>query len=352
MKVLVTGSCGLIGSETVMFYSSRKHDVIGIDNNMRSYFFGSSADTTKIRNFLQTHFRKYKHHAFDIRDRKQVFQCFRDNQPDFIVHTAAQPSHDWAAREPFLDFEVNAMGTLNLLEAFRKHCPKAIFVFLSTNKVYGDKPNFLPMKENNLRYEFTGDLYSKGIDENLSIDKSLHSLFGASKLSADILCQEYGRYFGLKIGIFRGGCLTGGKHCGAELHGFLSHLINCAVHNKVYRIYGFNGKQVRDQIHSSDVVQAVELFRQNPKEGEVYNIGGGYQNSVSILEAVDLLKREFNLKLKTTYVDQSRKGDHICYYTNIQKLLKHYPEFKIKMDLRSIFSEMVEQAQHPNKVAA
>jgi CDP-paratose 2-epimerase len=264
------------------------------------------------------------------------------------LHTAAQPSHDWAAKEPFTDFDVNAVGTLNLLEATRLHCPDSVFVLLSTNKVYGDAPNHLPLKETKTRFEYAGKRRGKGIDETLSVDNCLHSLFGASKLAGDVMAQEYGKYFGMKVGIFRGGCLTGARHAGVPLHGFLSYLIHCAVWGKPYTIIGYKGKQVRDQIHSSDVIRAIELFRQKPRAGEAYNLGGGFQNAASVLEIIEMLKRDHGLTLQTTYQKQPRRGDHICYYSDLTKLKKHYPKFKLKMDLKAILNEMVaaERAQH------
>ncbi len=353
MRVLITGSCGLIGSEAVIHYASRReNEVRGIDNNLRKYFFGPGGDTTKTREDLLKSFSNYKHEAFDIRDREQVFRLFKEYQPEFILHAASQPSHDWAAREPFTDFEVNAMATLNLLEATRQFAPQAVFVFMSTNKVYGDAPNFLPMDETATRYEYKGKLKGHGIDETLSVDRCLHSLFGASKLAADVLCQEYGRYFNLNIGVLRGGCLTGSRHAGVELHGFLNYLVLCGIEGKTYNIFGYKGKQVRDQIHSSDVLQACELFRKNPRPGEVYNLGGGFANSASLLEIVNSLKSEFGIKVNTTYVDQARKGDHICYYSDMARFAKHYPSFKLGMSLPNILKEIVEGLSSRKKKAA
>ncbi len=344
MKILVTGSCGLIGSEAVIHYASEGHEVTGIDNNLRQYFFGAKGDTSGVKRDLQSHFKNYRHVAIDIRDRLAIDKCFADFKPDFVVHTAAQPSHDWAAREPFTDFEVNAMGTLNLLEAFRRHTPTGVFVLMSTNKVYGDAPNHLPMEEQEKRFEYTGSLFKKGIAEDLSVDQCLHSLFGASKLSGDILCQEYGRYFQINTGAFRGGCLTGSRHAGVELHGFLSYIVHCAVHNLPYTIFGYQGKQVRDQIHSSDVIQALELFRKNPRCGEVYNLGGAYGNSASVIEIIDKLRNDFGFSLETQYDPTARKGDHICYYSDLTKFKTHYPAFRLKMSLDAILKEMVENA--------
>ncbi|MBI4405055.1 MAG: NAD-dependent epimerase/dehydratase family protein [Deltaproteobacteria bacterium] len=345
MRVLVTGSCGLIGSEAVHYYASRKNEVWGIDNNMRRYFFGPGGDTGSMRNILSASFRNYTHKEIDIRDRASVLEVFRAVNPHFIIHTAAQPSHDWAAKEPFTDFDVNACGTLNLLEGLRQFCPNSVFVFLSTNKVYGDAPNHLPLEEMEMRYEYDVKMRGRGIDENLSVDGCLHSIFGASKLAADIMVQEYGRYFGLKTAAFRGGCLTGSRHAGVELHGFVSYLVECAVRGNRYSIFGYKGKQVRDQIDSSDVIQALELFRQNPRTGEYYNLGGCYENSASVLELIAKLKERFGLTVLSTYVDQARKGDHICYYSDMSKFKKHYPEFRIQKSLDTILEEMVISAQ-------
>ncbi len=344
MKVLVTGSCGLIGSEAVIHYASEGHEVMGIDNNLRSYFFGAKGDTSGVRTQLQSEFENYRHQQIDIRNREAVAKVFEGFKPDFVVHAAAQPSHDWAAREPFTDFEVNAMGTLNLLEAFRTHTPNGVFALMSTNKVYGDAPNFLAMEEGEKRYDYKGTFFKKGIDETLSVDHCLHSLFGASKLSGDIICQEYGRYFQLKTAAFRGGCLTGSRHAGVELHGFLSYIVHCAVNGLPYTIFGYKGKQVRDQIHSSDVIQALELFRKSPRCGEAYNLGGGYENSASVIEIVDRLRKDFGLDLETKYDPQARKGDHICYYSDLTKIKNHFPSFKLTMSLDSILKEMVENA--------
>jgi CDP-paratose 2-epimerase len=341
MKVLITGSAGLVGSEAVIFYASQQHEVVGIDNNLRRYFFGPDGDTSRILGQLQVDFPNYVHKPIDIRNREAVQGIVREFRPDFILHTAAQPSHDWAAKEPFTDFDVNAVGTLNLLEAARHHCPNSVFVLLSTNKVYGDAPNHLPLKEMAHRYEYSGKRRGRGIGEDLSVDGCLHSLFGASKLAADVVTQEYGRYFNMPTGVFRGGCLTGSRHAGVALHGFLSYLIHCAVAGKPYTIIGYKGKQVRDQIHSSDVIQAVEAFRNRPRPGEAYNLGGGFQNSASILEVIALLEKNFDLRVKTNYQKTPRRGDHICYYTDLSKFKKHYPKFRLKRDLPSILEEMV-----------
>jgi CDP-paratose 2-epimerase len=327
-------------------------DVIGVDNNLRRYFFGPGGDTSSMQNTLKATLKSYRHEDCDIRDRGRVFGLFREFTPDLVVHAAAQPSHDWAAKEPFTDFEVNAVGTLNLLEAFRQHAPKGVFCLMSTNKVYGDAPNHLPLEELEKRYDYQAPLRGKGIDERLSIDGCLHSLFGASKASADLVAQEYGRYFGLNVGIFRGGCLTGSRHAGVRLHGFLSFLIDCALRGETYEIYGYRGKQVRDQIHSSDVVRAIDAFRQAPRKGEVYNLGGGYANSASILEVIDRIEKNFGLKLKTKYVDRARIGDHICYYTDMGKFFAHYPQYRLQKSLDTILREMVEDATRKTVKAA
>ncbi len=343
MRIIITGSHGLIGSEAAEFYLANNHTVLGIDNNLRKYFFGSLGDTLPVQDFLLANYRHYQHSNSDIRSRQEIHKIFQDFQPEFIIHTAGQPSHDWAAREPFTDFDVNAVGTLNLLEAFRLVSPQAVFVFMSTNKVYGNSPNEHPLVERPTRYEYR-DLETIGINENQSIDQSLHSLFGVSKLSADVMCQEYGKYFNLKVGIFRGGCLTGSKHRGVALHGFLSYLIDCALKKTPYTIIGHKGKQVRDQIHSLDVIQALDHFRLESRCGEVYNLGGGFLNSASIIEILDRLKVRFGVSVKTSYTEQSRRGDHICYYTDLKKMKTHFPKFKIQMDLDHILDEMVNAA--------
>lgn len=351
MRVLVTGSCGLIGSEAASYYASEGDEVLGIDNNLRSYFFGPKGDTSSVQTRLSDSHRTYTHKSVDIRNREEIERLMQDFRPEFIVHAAAQPSHDWAAKEPYTDFDVNAVGTLNLLESFRKHCPEAVFTLMSTNKVYGDAPNHLPIKETETRFEYEGALEGKGIAESLSVDNCLHSLFGASKLAADILAQEYGKYFQLKVGVFRGGCLTGSRHAGVELHGFLNYLVHCAVKGIPYKIFGYKGKQVRDQIHSSDVIRALETFRKAPRFGETYNLGGGFHNSASVLEIINTLKSTFDLSLKYEYVDQARKGDHICYYSDLTKFKAHYPTFSIRKNLNEILREMVYDASYPKQAA-
>jgi CDP-paratose 2-epimerase len=343
-NAIVTGSAGLVGSQAVKFLSEKGFKVIGIDNGMRKYFFGENASTDNTKKYLISNIENYVHHSVDIRDAAEIDKIFETHasECDIIVHTAAQPSHDWAAREPFTDFSVNAIGTLNLLESTRKYCPSATFIFTSTNKVYGDRPNFLPIVEMKTRYECLVDNNPYSIDENFSIDQSKHSLFGASKVAADILCQEYGRYFGLKTGIFRGGCLTGPDHAGAELHGFLSYLVKCVVHDKPYTIFGYKGKQVRDNIHSQDILNMFWEFHLNPKCGEVYNIGGGRDNSCSILEAIDKINIYANKKWNLYSInEQNRIGDHIWYITDLTKFKKHYPNWNINISLDNIIQEMV-----------
>jgi len=340
MKVLVTGSCGLIGSECVKYYDRRAKLVVGIDNNMRAKFFGPDGDTTWMRKRLEAECPKYEHQAVDIRDRERIAKLIEQLKPSLIVHCAAQPSHDLAARAPFLDFEVNAVGTLNLLEATRRSVPEAVFIFMSTNKVYGDAPNRIRLKELETRWEYDEAQYVNGIPETFPIDQSLHSLFGASKVAADIMVQEYGRYFGMKTGVFRGGCLTGSGHSGAELHGFLSYLLKAARTGRKYTIFGYKGKQVRDQIHSEDVVGAFDEFYKEPRCGAVYNLGGGKANSVSVLESIDRIEQLVNKKINREYSEQNRVGDHICYYTDLRKLQADYPNWSIRYSLDDIFEEL------------
>jgi CDP-paratose 2-epimerase len=322
-------------------------EVHGIENNMRSYFFGKKGDTKGNVTYLRNLQEKYTHFELDIRNRTNILEFFKEHENfDLIIHTAAQPSHDWAAKEPFIDFDVNANGTLNLLEAFRLHSPKGVFIFTSTNKVYGDNPNFVNIKEKEKRYDYEEDqdvlgVSVKGISEEMSLDHCTHSIFGASKVAADVLCQEYGKYFNLNVGIFRGGCLTGPQHSAVELHGFLAYIVNCAKNNIPYTIFGYKGKQVRDQIHSKDVVLACYEFYKNPKKGVAYNIGGGKENAASILEIIDILDKDFNLKLQYELSDKNRIGDHICYYTDLSKLKKDFPNWKITMNLKQIIDEMV-----------
>jgi CDP-paratose 2-epimerase len=339
--ILVTGSSGLIGSEAVEHFDRKGHQVHGIDNNMRQEFFGAPGDTTWNLDRLRRSTKNFTHHHLDIRDRVALETLFRARSFDLIVHCAAQPSHDKARDIPILDFEINALGTVNLLEATRLHCPEAVFVFLSTNKVYGDAPNELPLKELETRWEYTRPVDYNGITENCRIDRTLHSLFGASKASADLMAQEYGRYFGMKVGIFRGGCLTGPLHSGVELHGFLSYLVKVAISGGTYSIFGYKGKQVRDNIHSHDVVRAIDEFAANPRCGEVYNLGGGRENSVSMLEAINKIEHFTGKKLKWTYAEENRKGDHICYISNLTKFKSHYPNWGITIGLDEIFRQLI-----------
>jgi CDP-paratose 2-epimerase len=341
MKVLVTGSSGLIGSEAAEHFDRQGHEVVGVDNNMRRVFFGPAGDTLWNLERLKRMTKRFTHAALDIRDRTAIGELFRTQRFDLIVHCAAQPSHDRAREIPVLDFEVNAVGTLNLLEAARQHCPDAVFVFLSTNKVYGDAPNEVPLKELRTRYDYAHADDYDGITETCRIDRTLHSLFGASKAAADLMAQEYGRYFGMKVGIFRGSCLTGPSHSGVELHGFLSYLVKVALSGGTYSVFGYKGKQVRDNIHSRDVVQAIEEFAANPRPGEVYNLGGGRANSVSMLEAIERVEQMTGRKLDWRYVDEARKGDHICYISNLKKFQGHYPKWKITRGLDAIFEEII-----------
>jgi CDP-paratose 2-epimerase len=339
VKVLVTGSSGLIGSEAVVHFASLGHQIFGIDNNMRRTFFGADGDTTWILERLKREVKGFVHHAEDVRSRDAMLSCFAEIRPDVVIHCAAQPSHDLAARIPFDDFDTNAVGTLNLLEATRRHAPEAVFVFMSTNKVYGDAPNRIRLRELDTRFDYDQPEFAAGIPETFSIDQSLHSLFGASKVAADVLCQEYGRYFGLRTGIFRGGCLTGVNHSGAEMHGFLAYCFKAAAQGRTYNIYGYKGKQVRDQIHSQDVVRAFEAFVDAPRPGEVYNLGGGKVNSVSVLETLDRVQQALGRPVATSYQDQSRVGDHIVYYSDLAKLQAHYPDWRITRPIDDIFDE-------------
>ena len=342
MNVLVTGSSGLIGSEAVVHFDRQGHDVTGIDNNMRRVFFGPKGDTTWNRNRLLAGARRFKHIDLDIRDREGIDHLFRERPFDLIIHCAAQPSHDKAAQIPLLDFEVNALGTLNLLEATRLHSPDAVFIHMSTNKVYGDAPNEIPLVELETRYDYARPEDHQGIAETCRIDQTLHSLFGASKTAGDVMAQEYGRYFGMKVGIFRGGCLTGPSHSGVELHGFLSYLVKVAVTGQRYTIFGYKGKQVRDQIHSVDVIRAFEVFAANPRPGEVYNLGGGRANSASVLECIALIEQKTGRSIAWTYDERNRRGDHICYISDLSKLANHYPDWQITRSLDAILDEMIE----------
>jgi CDP-paratose 2-epimerase len=340
--LLVTGSSGLIGSEIVAYFAVRGWTVCGLDNNMRAEFFGSSGDTRWNRDRLRLAYSRFVHHEVDVRNRSAVFALIEEVRPTAIVHAAAQLSHDLAASRPFDDFDVNAVGTLNLLEAARQLCPDSPFVHMSTNKVYGDAPNEIPLRELKTRWDYADARDQDGVNESCRIDQSLHSLFGASKVAADVMLQEYGRYFGMPTCALRGGCLTGPNHAGVELHGFLSYLIKCNIEERVYRIYGYKGKQVRDNIHSFDVAQFIQEFISSPRVGEVYNLGGGRQNAVSILEAFDLVSLITGRGIKYEYVDMPRRGDHICYISNLAKIKSHYPGWEITKDLKSIIEEINE----------
>lgn len=343
-KLLVTGSSGLIGSEVVDYFCTRGWEVHGLDNNMRADFFGPAGDTRwNQKRLLATH-KTFHHHEVDVRSRPAVLDLVRELAPSAIVHAAAQPSHDLAATRPFDDFDVNAGGTLNLLEAARRACPESPFVHMSTNKVYGDAPNRIKLKELPTRWDYDLPAQADGIAESFPIDQSRHSLFGASKVAADVMVQEYGRYFGLPTCCLRGGCLTGPNHSGVELHGFLSYLVGCNVERRLYRVYGYKGKQVRDNIHAFDVARFCHAFCENPRPGEVYNIGGGRANSVSILEAFDHAAALSGRKMIWEYVERSRIGDHVCYISDLSKLRAHYPGWGVTRSLADIFREIYEAA--------
>jgi CDP-paratose 2-epimerase len=342
MKILVTGSSGLIGSEVVSFFAQLGHSIIGVDNNMRADFFGAGGDTRWNQQRLTQSFSNFTHIELDIRDRKAVLQLMETHKPDAIVHTAAQPSHDLAAQRPFDDFDVNAVGTFNLLEACRLYCKESPFVHMSTNKVYGDAPNAIPLVEGETRWEYADITYANGIAETFSIDQSKHSIFGASKVSADVMVQEYGRYFGMYTACLRGGCLTGPNHSGVQLHGFLSYLIKTNLEEKQYTVFGYKGKQVRDNIHAYDVATFIDAFIRAPRKGEVYNIGGGKENSISILEAFALVGSLSGKPMNYTYSDVHREGDHICYYSDLRKMQTHYPDWKLTKNLQVTFEEIIE----------
>lgn len=341
---IVTGAAGLVGSESVAFFADKFDKIIGIDNDLRSKLFGSQASVVWNRDRLLDKFPNYQHLDLDVRDEGGIEKIFSDFKGDvkLVIHAAAQPSHDWAAKDPRLDFTVNALGTLNLLECYRKHCSDAVFVFMSTNKVYGDRPNELPLHELSTRWEIDEShaYYEKGIDEQMSIDQSLHSLFGSSKLSADIMVQEYGRYFGLQTGVFRGGCLSGSGHAGTQLHGFLSYLVRCTVTGDPYTIYGYKGKQVRDNIHSRDLVHMFWEYYQNPRKGEVYNVGGGRHSNCSVSEAIKLAEEIVGKQLNYQYSDMARVGDHIWWISDVTKFQNHFPQWNYKYQLRDIISEI------------
>ncbi len=341
MRILITGSSGLIGSEAVEYYDGQGHDVHGLDNNMRREFFGPQGDTNWNLDRLRSSTRRFTHHTVDIRDRDALERVFKAHKFDAIIHCAAQPSHDKAKDIPLIDFDVNATGTVNLLEAYRQHCPEAPFCHMSTNKVYGDAPNELPLKELPTRWEYADKKDWNGVREDMRIDRCLHSLFGASKTAGDLMAQEYGRYFSLPVGVFRGGCLTGPRHSGVELHGFLSYLAKVIVTGGKYTIFGYKGKQVRDQIHSLDVTRAFDAFMRRPRNGEVYNLGGGRNNAASLLECMKLIEDCCGKKANYTYTDQNRVGDHICYISDLTKMQQHFSDWDITIPLKAIVEQIV-----------
>lgn len=343
--VLVTGSAGLIGSEAVRFFANIGFKVIGIDNDSRKYFFGPAASTSWNKKRLIKEIPGYVHLNTDIRNQQRVESIFKANDIDLIIHTAAQPSHDWAAKEPLTDFTINALGTHIMLEAFRKFAPKAVFIFTSTNKVYGDNPNKLPLRELKTRFELPKDhKYYLGINEGMSLDNTTHSIFGVSKTAADLMVQEYGKYFGLKTGVFRGGCLTGPAHSSAQLHGFLAYLVNSIAKGLQYTVFGYKGKQVRDNIHAYDVVNAFYHFYLKPRNGEVYNIGGSRHSNISILEAIPEIEEILGKRAKIKYVSKNRVGDHIWYISDVSKFKKHYPDWDYSYDADRILEELCEFA--------
>lgn len=339
-SLLVTGSNGLIGSEVVTHFAEIGWRIHGVDNNMRASFFGPAGDTRWNQKRLTLKYSDFTHHELDLRDRRGLEEVVKEIKPAAIVHCAAQPSHDLAASRPFEDFDVNAVGTLNLLEAARRHCPEAPFVHMSTNKVYGDAPNRIALHETETRWDYADAAFANGIAEDFPIDQSMHSLFGASKLAADITVQEYGRYFKMPTCCLRGGCLTGPNHSGVELHGFLSFLIQCSVEGRTYKIFGYEGKQVRDNIHSHDVACFIDSFIQSPRVAEVYNIGGGRANSISILEAFQSVSEISGKAMKYDYTNQARAGDHICYISDLSKMKRHYPQWEITKDLKTTLLEI------------
>ena len=343
--VLITGSSGLIGSQAARYFAGKGYKIVGIDNDMRAYFFGPEASTAWNKEDLEKEIKDYIHKNLDIRDVEALRKLFEEYSNDIklIIHTAAQPSHDWAAREPLTDFGINANGTLNLLEMTRAFCPEAVFIFTSTNKVYGDLPNFLPLEEQETRWELPHDHpFYAGIDETMSIDQSKHSLFGASKVAGDVLVQEYGRYFNMKTVCFRGGCLTGPNHSGAALHGFLAYLMKCCVTGEEYTVFGYKGKQVRDNIHSFDLITAFDAFFESPRSAEVYNMGGGRQNSCSMLEAINACEKISGKKINQTYSQTNRSGDHIWYISHLGKFQSHYPGWQQKYGLQDTLQQIYE----------
>lgn len=341
-KILVTGSSGLVGSEVCIHFAQLGYEIHGIDNNQRAVFFGPQGDTRWNQTRLQSLIKNYVHHEIDIRDRIGIINKLKEIKPDVIVHTAAQPSHDRAAAIPFDDFDTNAVGTLNLLEAVRQACPESPFIHMSTNKVYGDAPNRIKLKELETRWDYDDNYYENGIAETFTIDQSKHSLFGASKVAADIMVQEYGRYFNIPCCVLRGGCLTGPNHSGVELHGFLSYLIKCNLEEKKYFVYGYKGKQVRDNIHSYDIAKFMEAFIDSPRIAEVYNLGGGKANTCSILEAFSIAESFTGKKQQFEYVDKNREGDHICYYSDLRKMRSHYPNWDITISLTETIRQITE----------
>lgn len=348
-KILVTGSSGLIGSEVCMYFAHKGYQIHGLDNNQRAVFFGPQGDTRWNQQRLADSIKGFEHHEVDLRDRTGILALIKQLKPDYLVHTAAQPSHDRAAAIPFDDFDTNAVGTLNLLEAVRQHCPESPFVHMSTNKVYGDAPNSIKMKELDTRWDYDDTTYTHGIAEDFTIDQSKHSLFGASKVAADVMVQEYGRYFNIPTACLRGGCLTGPNHTGVELHGFLSYLVKCNLEGKTYNIYGYKGKQVRDNIHSYDVARFIDFFIQTPRIAQVYNLGGGKDNTCSILEAFSISESISGKKMEYVYVDKNREGDHICYYSDLRKMKAHFPGWDITKSLKDTIEEIVKSWQ--NRIA-
>jgi CDP-paratose 2-epimerase len=350
-KLLVTGSSGLIGSEVCAYFAERGFAIVGVDNNQRRVFFGPQGDNRVNEQRLRQTLQHFEHRELDIRDRAGVQSLLASVRPDVIVHTAAQPSHDLAAKIPFDDFDTNAVGTLNLLEAARQACPESPFIHMSTNKVYGDRPNTIKLRELPTRWDYDDPDYVNGISESMSIDQCLHSLFGASKVASDVLVQEYGRYFHMPTCCLRGGCLTGPNHAGVELHGFLSYLVKCNLEKRPYTVFGYKGKQVRDNIASFDVAQFIHEFAKAPRCGEVYNIGGGKLNTCSILEAFDLVAAMTGIDQQYTYQDQARRGDHICYYSDLTKMKAHYPNWSIQWPLKDVLQAIV-RAWHERGVKA
>lgn len=339
---LITGSAGLIGSEAARFFAAKGYRIVGVDNDLRKYFFGDDASTGGNNDRLKQELgEQYVHHSVDIRDGNAIDALFAVYTPDIVIHTAGQPSHDWAAKEPHTDFSVNAGGTLILLEATRTHAPNATFIFTSTNKVYGDTPNRLPLVEQDMRYEIDpAHPYAEGIDESMSIDQSMHSVFGASKVAADVMVQEYGKYFGMNTGVFRGGCLTGPAHSAAKLHGFLAYLVKCIATGTPYTINGYKGKQVRDNIHAYDLVNMFWHFHQFPRQGEVYNAGGGRQANISMREAIAKIEKILNKKAVVTYTDIARAGDHMWYVSSLAKFKAHYPDWDITYDMDATLADI------------